>query len=66
MKVLVVHNDTEYRDVLEDIPFLYGHTVLKARDGEEALRRLSNHKIGLIISDINMPTSVACIIKPRI
>ena len=34
----------------------HGHTVLEARDGVEALQVLDNEAVGLIISDINMPS----------
>ena len=55
MNILVVDNDKEYRDVLGDLLFLHDHTVFKAKGGEEALSRLSEHEIHLIISDIGMP-----------
>jgi len=53
--VLVVDDDNEIRDVIEIYLKNEGVTVLKAKDGIEALEIVNEHQIHLIILDIMMP-----------
>ena len=53
--VLVVDDDKEIRDVIEIYLKNEGVTVLKAKDGIEALEIVNEHQIHLIILDIMMP-----------
>jgi DNA-binding response OmpR family regulator len=53
--VLVVDDEKEIRDVIEIYLKNEGITVLKAKDGMEALEILNDHPIHLIILDIMMP-----------
>ncbi|HIW32044.1 MAG TPA: response regulator transcription factor [Candidatus Paenibacillus intestinavium] len=53
--VLVVDDDKEIRDVIEIYLKNEGVTVLKAKDGIEALEIINEHQIHLIILDIMMP-----------
>ncbi|WP_102348160.1 response regulator transcription factor [Bacillus sp. Marseille-P3661] len=53
--VLVVDDEKEIRDVIEIYLKAEGITVLKAKDGIEAIEKLHEHTIHLIILDIMMP-----------
>lgn len=53
--VLVVDDDKEIRDGIEIYLKNEGITVLKAKDGIEALDILNEHQVHLIILDIMMP-----------
>lgn len=53
--VLVVDDEKEIRDVIEIYLKNEGVTVLKAKDGIEALEIINEHQIHLIILDIMMP-----------
>ena len=53
--VLVVDDDKEIRDVIEIYLKNEGVTVLKAKDGIEALEIVNEHQIHLIILDVMMP-----------
>ncbi|MBI4715080.1 MAG: response regulator transcription factor [Nitrospirae bacterium] len=52
--VLVVDDDDHVRDLLEAI--LQGdYAVLKARTGEEAIRKLAHHDVPVVLLDIRLP-----------
>ena len=53
--VLVVDDDKEIRDAIEIYLKNEGITVIKAKDGIEALEMLNEHDVHLIILDIMMP-----------
>lgn len=53
--VLVVDDDKEIRDAIEIYLKNEGITVIKAKDGIEAIEKLHEHTIHLIILDIMMP-----------
>jgi len=53
--VLVVDDEKEIRDAIEIYLKNDGITVIKARDGIEAIEKLHQHSIHLIILDIMMP-----------
>ncbi|MEG6522780.1 response regulator transcription factor [Desulfotomaculum sp. 1211_IL3151] len=53
--VLVVDDDKEIRDAIEIYLKNEGITVIKAQDGIEAIEKLNEHAIHLIILDIMMP-----------
>lgn len=53
--VLVVDDDKEIRDVIEIYLKTEGITVLKAKDGMEALEIINGHDVHLIIMDLMMP-----------
>jgi DNA-binding response OmpR family regulator len=53
--VLVVDDDKEIRDGIEIYLKNEGMTVLKAQDGVEAIERLNEHEVHLILLDIMMP-----------
>ncbi|GHH98946.1 response regulator transcription factor [Neobacillus kokaensis] len=53
--VLVVDDEKEIRDAIEIYLKNEGITVLKAKDGVEALEILNEHQVHLIILDVMMP-----------
>lgn len=56
MKRILVVDDQEYiRSLLEDILDEWGYSVESARDGEEAVGKLSTADWDLVISDMDMP-----------
>ncbi|MER1986373.1 MAG: response regulator transcription factor [Solibacillus sp.] len=55
LTVLVVDDDQDIRDGIEIYLKNEGYAVVKASDGVEALEKLSQHDIHLIILDIMMP-----------
>ena len=53
--VLVVEDDDEVRRVVQRQLRELGYMVLSAGDGREALRRLDEHRVDLLFTDIVMP-----------
>jgi two-component system, chemotaxis family, chemotaxis protein CheY len=55
MTILVVDDEPDYRLVIRSILGAEGHTVVLAEDGVEALEKLEEGAIDLVIADIYMP-----------
>jgi CheY-like chemotaxis protein len=55
MTALIVDDEEDYRLILRSILMTGGWDVVMARHGEEALEKLKNFKVDLVISDIYMP-----------
>jgi DNA-binding response OmpR family regulator len=53
--ILVVDDEKEIRDAIEIYLKNEGITVIKAQDGIEALEKLNDHTIHLIVLDVMMP-----------
>src|SRR5579875_131692 len=53
--VLVVDNEAQIRRVLRTMLSSNGYLVVEARDGEEAVQKVRDEKIDLILLDVNMP-----------
>ena len=53
--VLLVDDDVQILRVLAMWFTRNGHEVVECRDGAEALNALSEEKVDLIVSDVNMP-----------
>ncbi len=53
--VLVVDDEEEIRDAIEIYLKNEGITVMKAKDGLEALEKLHQHEVHLIVLDVMMP-----------
>jgi two-component system chemotaxis response regulator CheY len=56
--VLVVDDSAAIRKILQRVLRQTGmaiRTIFEAGDGQEALELLKNHKMALVLSDINMP-----------
>src|SRR4051812_44190488 len=54
-RVLVVDDEPFNVDLLEQELELLGHATIAARDGREALERLAEGGIDLVLLDVNMP-----------
>ena len=54
-KLLIVDDETSYREVLKKIFEAEGHTVDTASDGRSALAHIRVNKCDLIVSDVRMP-----------
>jgi len=52
--VLVVEDDASLREALEDALQDAGFTVVSAHDGTQALLLLQTHRVGLVVSDVQM------------
>jgi len=54
-KILVCEDNKLTQRVMEVALKKMDHEILVATDGEEGIRLIKEHEIGLIITDINMP-----------
>jgi CheY-like chemotaxis protein len=55
MNILVVDDEPEYRLLMRSFLMQEGWSVFMAEDGEEALQKMAEAKMDLIISDVYMP-----------
>jgi two-component system chemotaxis response regulator CheY len=55
LRVLAVDDSKTMRDMVGFTLRNAGHDVLEAGDGEDAISKLGNDRVDLIITDINMP-----------
>jgi PAS domain S-box-containing protein len=55
LRVLVVDDEEDLRDILHQIFLRLGFEVVMACDGSEALSKLSQRRVDLVISDSKMP-----------
>lgn len=53
-QILLVEDDANLRDALCDTLNLNGYDVIKAEDGQQALLKLQNKNIDLVLSDVQM------------
>ncbi|MCC4263590.1 two-component system response regulator ArcA [Oceanimonas baumannii] len=53
--ILIVEDELVTRNTLKGIFEAEGYAVLEATDGEEMYKTLSDHKVNLVIMDINLP-----------
>ena len=54
-RIMVVDDDPQIRRVLRTALVAQGYEAVDARNGEEALEKLRNEKLDLMILDVNMP-----------
>jgi two-component system KDP operon response regulator KdpE len=54
-RIMVVDDDPQIRRVLRTALVAQGYEVVVARNGEEALEKLRDEKLDLVILDMNMP-----------
>lgn len=52
--ILVVDDDGEMRDLVRDVLEERGHRVVLAESGKEALKRLSEADVGVVVTDLRM------------
>ncbi len=55
MRILIVDDERNIREMLSRHLKMNGHQMLEAEHGLAALSLMKRHKVDLIISDINMP-----------
>jgi len=55
LKILVVDDDENIREVLADLLLLEGHEVLLAEEGEQALLIFEENLPDVVITDLGMP-----------
>lgn len=53
--ILLVEDEQLLREGMQEILETYGYEVITAADGQEALERLEQTTVGLVISDLVMP-----------
>lgn len=53
--ILIVEDDAALREALVDTLELSGYRTLAASHADEALHRLEQHPVGLVLSDVQMP-----------
>ena len=55
MKILIAEDNAVNRELLRELLEIRGHTVVEARDGEEALRAMEESKPEILLLDLSMP-----------
>ncbi|PWB76436.1 hypothetical protein C3F09_00260 [candidate division GN15 bacterium] len=55
LRILVVDDDEQIREVLSDMLSLDGHTPTRCKDGYEALKVLDSEKYDMMVTDLGMP-----------
>ena len=55
LKILVVDDDGQVRDLLRDMLMMFGHTITTCNDGFSAIESLEKKKYNLMITDLGMP-----------
>lgn len=55
VKILVVEDDTNIRNVMRDLLKMHGYEVYLAADGENGLKYLQSDTYDLLISDLGLP-----------
>ena len=55
MRILIVDDDIEVRDVLEELLHVDGHKVSTAADGAEALSLFKPGRFDMVFTDLGMP-----------
>jgi len=53
-QILLVEDDSNLREALTDTLTLNGYQVIEAEDGQQALLRLQQHVVDLVLSDVQM------------
>ena len=66
MKILIVDDSRLVRIKLKAELFDRGHTVIEARDGEEALRRIADKSPDAVFLDIILPKIDGCEVLRRL
>jgi len=55
LRILVVDDDEQIREVLSDMLTIDGHSAVACADGYKALEAVDQHRFDLIITDLGMP-----------
>lgn len=54
-KILIVDDEEKIRELIKKYAIFEGHTIIEASNGMEAIDKLKNHSLDIIILDIMMP-----------
>ncbi|MBV1776981.1 sigma-54 dependent transcriptional regulator [Burkholderiaceae bacterium DAT-1] len=54
LPILIVEDDNDLREALADTLKIAGYRVIEADDGSRGLEQISSHKVGLVLSDVQM------------
>jgi two-component system OmpR family response regulator len=55
LRVLLVEDDDDNRDLMAEVLDSAGHEVLPASSGQEGLKTLSEHSVDVVVTDVGMP-----------
>jgi DNA-binding response OmpR family regulator len=55
MKILVADDDPDIRELVGDLLDREGHLVIRAEDGQQALRAFFDHRPDVVVLDVAMP-----------
>ena len=55
MRILIVEDNDQYRQILKDALTIGQHTVFSAADGKSALQILDETSVDIVICDVEMP-----------
>jgi DNA-binding response OmpR family regulator len=66
LKILVVDDSQNIREMLEDFLDFEGHQPVLAKDGNEALKLFSQQDFDLVITDLGMPGMSGWILSKNI
>ena len=54
LPVLIVEDDAALREALRDTLELSGYSVVEATDGSQALERIEQQRVGIVVTDVQM------------
>ena len=54
-RILVVEDEEDNRQILRDLLATFGYEMVEAKDGEQALAAVDQHRPDLILMDIQLP-----------
>jgi len=54
-RILIVDDEEHIRDLISEMLKFHGYEVISAQDGFEALNKVKNEKVDLILLDIKLP-----------
>jgi len=55
LKILIAEDNLAGRELLCEMLELWGHVVIECSNGEEAVAQLEQHRVDLVLLDIQMP-----------
>ncbi len=55
LRVLLVEDDDDNRELMAEVLEAAGYVVLTAASGQDGLKKLSEHSIDVVVTDVGMP-----------
>ncbi len=55
LRILLVEDDDDNRELMAEVLESSGHEVLSAASGQEGLKKLSEHPVDVVVTDVGMP-----------